>query len=176
MTNPEHIFGVMPCHWRLLQNQVAIDIEAGMAHNTDAGEAHAIYTSIAPYFAEDGIELAPPPQSETFYALAHAAPQRWPDPLGLHPLAAAHGQNAHHLMPENPALRRLLAEMQMLLYQHPVNEAREARGVQPLNGLWFFRHPSLFPDPANAPPQNGTQPEQARPGFWQRLRGLANGS
>jgi hypothetical protein len=35
------------------------------------------------------------------------------------------------------SLIRLVSEMQMLLYTHPVNDAREARGALPANALWF---------------------------------------
>ena len=34
-------------------------------------------------------------------------------------------------------LRRLQSEMQMLLYQHPVNDARLARGQLPINSFWL---------------------------------------
>jgi hypothetical protein len=34
--------------------------------------------------------------------------------------------------------RAITNEMQMLLHDHPVNVAREKRGVLPINGLWFW--------------------------------------
>jgi hypothetical protein len=34
-------------------------------------------------------------------------------------------------------LRRLQAEVQMLLYTHPINAAREARGALPVNSFWL---------------------------------------
>jgi hypothetical protein len=34
-------------------------------------------------------------------------------------------------------LLRLISEMQMLLYTHPLNDAREARGALPINAIWF---------------------------------------
>ena len=34
-------------------------------------------------------------------------------------------------------LRRLQSECQMLLYPHPLNEAREARGAPTLNSIWL---------------------------------------
>jgi hypothetical protein len=43
-------------------------------------------------------------------------------------------------MPRSPQaapLRRLQNEMQMLLYTHPVNDARAARGVPPVNSFWL---------------------------------------
>jgi len=50
------------------------------------------------------------------------------------------GRNLAAWMPEAKAaapLRRLQNEMQMLLYTHPVNDAREARGLPPVNSFWL---------------------------------------
>ena len=35
------------------------------------------------------------------------------------------------------AVRRLQAEAQMLLYTHPINDEREARGALPVNSFWL---------------------------------------
>jgi len=34
--------------------------------------------------------------------------------------------------------RRLVNELQMLWFQHPVNQAREARGLRPVNSVWLY--------------------------------------
>lgn len=34
--------------------------------------------------------------------------------------------------------RRLVNELQMLWFDHPVNQAREARGLRPVNSLWLY--------------------------------------
>jgi hypothetical protein len=50
------------------------------------------------------------------------------------------GRNPDMWMPDRPeaaTLRRLMSEVQMLLYQHPVNEAREAAGLPPVNSIWL---------------------------------------
>jgi hypothetical protein len=50
------------------------------------------------------------------------------------------GRNLEHWMPRaaNAApLRRLQNEMQMLLYTHPLNDARAARGVPVVNSFWL---------------------------------------
>ncbi|MDF3823138.1 hypothetical protein P3G55_24830 [Leptospira sp. 96542] len=39
--------------------------------------------------------------------------------------------------PGAPLLRRLLNEMQMLLYTHAANDAREARGLPSVNSFWL---------------------------------------
>jgi hypothetical protein len=46
-------------------------------------------------------------------------------------------------------LRRLQNEMQMLLYTHPVNDARSARGVLPVNSFWLSGTGAL-PQPQTA--------------------------
>jgi hypothetical protein len=48
-------------------------------------------------------------------------------------------------------LRSVLNELQMLLFEHPVNQAREARGELPVNSLWLWGGGSLPGVPANAP-------------------------
>jgi hypothetical protein len=46
---------------------------------------------------------------------------------------------------EAAPLRRLQNEMQMLLYTHPVNDARAARGVLPVNSFWLSGTGALPP-------------------------------
>lgn len=36
------------------------------------------------------------------------------------------------------AYRRLTSEVEMALHEHDVNRSREAKGLQPINGLWFW--------------------------------------
>lgn len=43
------------------------------------------------------------------------------------------------------ALARLMNEIQMRLFEHPVNQAREARGVWPFNGVWLWGGGSAVP-------------------------------
>jgi hypothetical protein len=55
-------------------------------------------------------------------------------------------------MPRSDAarlVRRLQNEMQMLLYTHPINDARAARGAPAVNSFWLSGTGDL---PANAPP------------------------
>jgi hypothetical protein len=39
--------------------------------------------------------------------------------------------------PDARLIRRLQAEVQMLLYTHPVNDEREAAGLRPVNSFWL---------------------------------------
>lgn len=57
------------------------------------------------------------------------------------PLSLAAGQHIDPLLPagENAReWRKLLNEVQMLLFSHPVNQAREARGELPINSVWLW--------------------------------------
>jgi hypothetical protein len=81
----------------------------------------------------------------TIYALH---PERWcarlavriAPPVARSPLALARLPLKEHL-PAGDAGKRwhgLLNEAQMLLHDHPVNAAREARGLPAVNSLWFW--------------------------------------
>jgi len=75
-------------------------------------------------------------------------PERWcarldaqiAPPLARSPLELARLPLKEHLPAGAEAKRwhALLNESQMLLHDHPVNAAREARGVPPINSLWFW--------------------------------------
>ncbi len=57
------------------------------------------------------------------------------------PLSLAAGQHIDPLLPagENAGeWRKLLNEVQMLLFSHPVNQAREARGELAINSVWLW--------------------------------------
>lgn len=55
-----------------------------------------------------------------------------PESAAASPLAEAMPQGR-----DAPALRRLMTELQMLLHEHPVNVARQRRGVPEINAVWF---------------------------------------
>ncbi len=59
------------------------------------------------------------------------------------PIALAGADIDSHLPPM--AWRRLFTEMQMALYEHPVNTARERRGVPVINSLWLWGAGKLPP-------------------------------
>jgi len=79
-----------------------------------------------------------------------ATPGRWygrvqSPPTGEStPLAAVTGRA---IEPGRGAMgwHALMNEMQMLLHEHPVNEAREARGEAPVNGIWLWGAGRLAP-------------------------------
>jgi hypothetical protein len=109
-------------------------------------ECEALLQDMRPFFLSEGIELQ-----------AMAA-DRWlacGPALDL-PCAALDRVVGRDVDPWLPAgvhgrlLRRLQNEMQMLLYTHPVNEARSARGEPAINSLWFSGTGRLPPHTGDA--------------------------
>ncbi len=137
---------ITPCHWQLGRDHIRM--LHPLALQLDAADAKALLSTMQPYFEQDGISLeydAPTlwlARGEAFRGLATASLDR------------AIGQVLDPWLPRSPqakALRRLQSEMQMLLYTHPVNEARERGGLLPVNSFWISGTGAL---PANA----GTPP------------------
>ncbi len=120
---------VTPCHWEIGTGQVTLQDPAAL--QLDRAEADALVAAMAPYFAEDGLALHVL-QPETW--LACGEPLRG---LVCASPARVRGEDLRDFLPASPLLRRLQTEMQMLLYHHGVNTAREARQQQVVNALWF---------------------------------------
>ena len=123
---------VTPCHWHVGTDHIAMSGVDGIG--LEEAESEALCAAMAPWFVQDGVELlyAGPTQwlarGEVFRNLATASLDR------------VLGRNIDAWMPEGPQaapLRRLQNEMQMLLYHHPVNDARAERGALPINSFWL---------------------------------------
>lgn len=102
-------------------------------------EASLLCESLARHFGE---EFSPHP----------LRPNEWvvrvqPRPnLVTTSLSQALGQNIDPLLPAGTDAkhwRKLLNEVQMLLFHHPVNQAREQRGETPINSVWLWGGGSL---------------------------------
>ncbi len=121
---------ITPCHWNLGQAQITLDPPQVLA--LDEAESRALLAAMSPYFDEDGITLLYESpgrwlaHGEVFRTLVSASPERVVGQGDIKPW-----------MPAAPTLRRLQNEMQMLLYTHPVNEARAERGAYPVNSFWL---------------------------------------
>lgn len=136
---------VTPCHWRIGTQQVAMDSAALPDFSDD--ESRALLAAMQPYFAEDGI------------ALHYQQPTRWLahsdlfDALATASLDRVAGRDIAQWLPSErraAKLRRLQSEMQMLLYNHPVNEARGARGLPVVNAFWLSGTGALATEVARA--------------------------
>jgi hypothetical protein len=123
---------VTPAHWHLGTEQISMTDPAGLL--LDADTSRALCDAVRELFVAEG------------FVLHWAAPLRWyaaHERLADLPTAALDrviGRNVDAWLGSDPALRRirrLQAEVQMLLYTHPLNAEREARGLLPVNSFWL---------------------------------------
>ena len=121
-----------PAHWHVGTEQIQLGDPAALA--LDATSSHALFDALAPLFLDEG------------WALHWGAPTRWyatHASLASLPTASLDrviGRNIDLWLTGHPqarAVRRLQAEAQMLLYNHPLNEHREAEGLLPVNSFWL---------------------------------------
>lgn len=133
-----------PCHWQIGMDQVVM-LDPDQLQLSDQ-ESQALLEAMQPFMREDGLQA------------------RWHSALQWHVqgpvLADVHAVSPDRVIGQNvkpwitdghlpPVLRRLQSEMQMLLYQHPVNDARLAHGQLPVNALWV--HGAGSPQPVTRP-------------------------
>ena len=131
-----------PCHWQVGMNEVILLNPKELALNED--ESRQLLSAIQPYFEEDGLQVV------------YESPLVWRvkgdllDGLPLASIDRVVGQNIKPWMPEHQrakTLQRLQSEMQMLLYQHPVNDERSLKGRWTVNSFWLHRRlEQLYPD------------------------------
>jgi len=136
-----------PAHWHVGTDQVSLGNPAALG--LDEALSRLLFDALAPLFEDDG------------WTLLWGAPSRW---YARHPSLASLpsasldrvvGRNVDLWLGDQPAartVRRLQAEAQMLLHRHPLNEAREAEGLLPVNSFWLSgtgqTQPAPHPDAA----------------------------
>ncbi|RXZ42747.1 hypothetical protein [Crenobacter cavernae] len=151
-------------HW-LLAEPGHLRIDRDRAMLADVGimaigqrEADGLVASLNAHFAEDGL---------AFYA---TSPGRWfvsmTEPAGAHftPLDDVVGEDVNAHLPKGGAglkWSRFLNELQMLLYTHPINDEREARGEPAINTVW------LWGDGEEGQPSSAAQTVLADHPLWQ---------
>ena len=126
-------WGLMtPAHWHLGTEQVSLIDPAGLM--LDDATSRVLFDAVAPLFTSEG------------FAMHYGAAPRWYLAHGsLAGLVTASidrvtGRNVDGWLGKDPAaqrLRRLQAEVQMLLYTHPLNDERAARGLLSVNSFWL---------------------------------------
>ena len=122
---------ITPCHWTVNSDHIVMSDPQSL--NLTEDESRALLEAVRPYFEEDGIRMAYArpgqwlAQSDLFRGMATASVDR------------VAGGNIDGWLPRSAhaaPLRRLQNEMQMLLYTHPVNDARSSAGLQAVNSFW----------------------------------------
>jgi hypothetical protein len=121
-----------PVHWHVAADHVALADPQSL--HLSAQASRTLYEAILPLFQTEG------------WTLAWGSPARWyasHDSLEGLPSASIDrviGRNIDLWMPVHPQarlLRRLQNEVQMLLYQHPLNDERVNQGALPVNSFWL---------------------------------------
>jgi len=139
---------VTPCHWHVGADHVTLRHPADLL--LDEADSRALLDILVPWCAEDGITLH------------YDQPARWlacgamfEDMETASPECVL-GRDLRAWLPragQASTWQRLHSEMQMLLYTHPFNEVRTARGLLPVNAFWLHgagRLPDL-PAPVSPP-------------------------
>ncbi|MBI5924409.1 MAG: hypothetical protein HY836_02310 [Aquabacterium sp.] len=121
-----------PGHWLMGRDHLTLLDPATLG--LSEAESRTVFDAIRPLFEEDG------------WTLRWGSAQRW---YAAHPsLSGLPTASLDRVIGRNPDLwltdhsqarmvRRLQSEVQMLLYQHPVNDAREAQGLATVNSFWL---------------------------------------
>ena len=132
---------VTPCHLHLGMDHAMLTDPPQLQLSPQ--EAQALAATVAPSFSELGLTLQAPRPDAWF---VHG--QAWD--LQAHAWTQASGRNIAAYQPSGTRARdwrRLLTEVQMLWHEHPVNEARAARGLRAVNALWLDGFAPAHPAP-----------------------------
>jgi hypothetical protein len=136
-----------PCHWQIGMDQVVMADPSHLQLSDE--ESQHLLQAMQPFLQEDGLQV-------TWHsALLWHAQGTLLAHLPTASLDRVIGQNVKDWMPQNAAarpLQRLQSEMQMLLYNHPVNNARDARRQHTVNAFWLHGAGTL-PSGTTASPQ-----------------------
>ena len=119
---------ITPCHWAMGREHATLTDPATLDLNE--AESRTLLAAMQPYFATEGITLhyQQPTRwlaaGDVFTSLPTASPDR------------VLGRNVDRWLPASKQIKLLQNEMQMLLYTHPVNDERTARGQRSVNSFW----------------------------------------
>jgi hypothetical protein len=124
-----HWFIVHPVHIQLARNHLVLADSRRL--RLDEADARTLFDLAKPFF--DELVWG---DAETWFMRADG----WQGLDAASPDAAM-GSNLADWMPVGPtalAFKKLQNEIQMLWHEHPVNEARQQRGLAPVNSFWMW--------------------------------------
>ena len=129
---PGWVMHADPVHFHPDRDRLLLFTLAGDA--VSPGEAQEFVQAFNGHFSGEGMELHALAGQHWFLLLEREPAARFT------PLEQAVCRALEEAMPEGAEAarwRQLMNEVQMLFFQLPVNQAREARGELVVNGLWF---------------------------------------
>jgi hypothetical protein len=120
-----------PVHFALQRDYFSLAYPAPLV--LSEMESTALLADINRHFEQEGLQFCRSGSGNWFLRTAHA-----PE-ISTSLLREAAGHDVRLYQPQGPEAgywKRLQNELQMLLHDHPVNQAREARGELAVNSLW----------------------------------------
>lgn len=120
-----------PIHLQLQRHGTRVMAAPGLT--LAAAEAAALAAALNAHFNSDGINIAAPCPTRWYLRLPESPGISTPtlDATAGRPMPVLAGSRASHW-------HRMLTEAQMVLHEHPVNSAREARGLPVVNSLLLW--------------------------------------
>jgi len=125
-----------PAHWSVGREHVTLSDPAGLG--LDEVESRGLFEAVRPLFESEGFEMAWGSPLRWYAAHASLAGLTCASPdrvIGRNVDLWLRGDSASG-GPQR-LLRRLQSEVQLLLYPHDINEARESRGDMTVNSFWL---------------------------------------
>ena len=159
-----------PVHLRIERNRLMLADSTLFRIARD--EAEGLAGSINSHFGDSLVVY--PMQPQRWYARLPACPDMETTPLSLVRGGAIEARLA--CGPEAMRWQAFANELQMLLHDHPVNLAREARGELPVNSVWLWGAGRLPPLPAGPSARPSARPFQHVAASDPLARGLAQAS
>jgi len=120
-----------PVHLRLQRDQLVLQADQRLT----VEEAAQLCDSLNTHFSADGLHFIAP-QPQRWYLRLETAPN-----IRTQPLAQVAGKDIHPHLPQGKEALHwhgVFNEIQMLLFEHAVNQAREERGELPINSVWLW--------------------------------------
>jgi len=140
---------ITPCHWAMGREHATLTDPATL--DMSEAESRTLLAAMQTYFATEGITLH------------YLQPTRWLAEgrvfasLATASLDRVLGRNVDRWLPPSKQIKLLQNEMQMLLYTHPINDQRAAKGQRSINSFWVSGSGALTEAATEAPQVNVTR-------------------
>jgi hypothetical protein len=126
-------FVATPVH--CVATMTSVRLPAGGILRLEAAEAAELAADFNRVFVDGGQRLVAAPDGSISCVFDRAVDATSADPVGIA------GNDIHGFLPsgpDGPVLRRLISEIEMWLFEHPLNRRRATAGAPPITGLWLW--------------------------------------
>jgi len=158
-------FVATPVH--CVATMTSVRLPPGGLLRLEGAEAALLATDFNRVFADGGQRLVAAPDGSVCCVFDRPVDATSADPVGVV------GSDIHGFLPsgpDGPMLRGFMSEIEMWLFEHPVNQRRATLGTPPITGLWLWgggptlsRLPTLRGSIVGTDPLFGAWPELAVP-------------